>query len=182
MTAQTFFTAWLDTVNEMKQQLVTDWRSAKLFTNHIKSSEDCVLKRIATRTDLLCYPHDYYSVDAVFYREEDLVPDRPEGSTWLRGLSVAFEHENNIRSGIYKEISHLLILDTDLRVLVTYPDNDIDGDEWKQAHDLIKGSRHQKHVSDRESFLIIIGWETEFEWQGYVYKEDGWKKVAQADM
>jgi hypothetical protein len=179
--ASQFYKAWLQVVNEMKSQLVSDWRNPKRFTNLIKSSEGCVVEQISNKLNKRCYADDYYSIDAVLYCDEDRVSGMPEGSIWLTGMSVAFEHENDIR-GIYREISHLLLMNADLRVLVTYPNDDIDGPEWQRAHSVIKTSRGQKEVSDRESFLVIIGWETGFQWEGYVYKEDAWKPVSLVDM
>jgi hypothetical protein len=178
ITAPQFFHAWLSSVNERKLVLADNWRNAKKFTSLVKSSEGgSLIQSVAGKIGLKCYPHDYYSVDSVLYQECDLVPDIPEGSTWLRALSVAFEHENFIGSGIYKEVSHLLIMNADLRVLVAYPTDGIDDQELVYAHSIIKGARHAQEVSDRESFLLILGHETGYEWEGFVYKQDAWKKI-----
>jgi len=45
------------------------------------------------------YSDDYYSIDAVFYSKDDLVPGVPESQTWLRSIKIAFEHENFFKSG-----------------------------------------------------------------------------------
>jgi hypothetical protein len=178
ITASKFFNAWVATVHEMRPVLVENWRNATKFTSLVKSSDDCVIKRVAVRVGLECFPSDYYSVDSVLYQKCDLVPEIPEVPTWLRALSVAFEHENDIRSGIYKEVSHLLILNADLRVLVTYPIGDgITDQELAHAHAIIHGARHEKEISDKENFLLILGSETDFAWQGFVYKHDDWKEI-----
>jgi hypothetical protein len=107
------------------------------------------------------------------------VPHSPIDSTWLSGLSVAIEHENAVKSGLYKETSHLLMTDVPLRVLVTYPNCDVLEDlEMKKVHDVISKSRHEATISDGESFLLIVGYENDFEWEGYVYKTHGWKAVS----
>ena len=136
-----------------------------------------MLQRVATHLGLKCYPHDYYCIDAVFYEPADVVPGTPAGSTWLRALSIAFEHENNVRSGLYQEASHLLIMDADLRVLVTYPLGDgIEDLELESVRSLIDGSRHAQRISDEESFLLILGSEP-FDWEGFVYKTNGWLRL-----
>ena len=180
ITSKIFFSAWLKSVHEpdMKPRLIENWRSPKKFTPLIKSSGDCVIRKIAYEVGLKCYSYDCYSVDAVLYQDSDLVPGIPAGSTWLRGLSVAFEHENFINSGIYKEVSHLLILNADLRILVAYPRGSIKDEELVEAHSIIRGSRHEKEISDKESFLLILGSKTDFQWQGFVYKQDDWKEIT----
>jgi len=177
ISANDFFHAWVASVNEMKIILQDNWRNATQFTSLVKSSEDCVLKLVAKQLGLNCYPHDYYSLDSVLYRDCDLVPDLPEHSYWFRSLTVAFEHENSINSGIFKEVSHLLILDPELRVLVTYPISGIEEREWEYSHSIISGSRNADSISDQENFLVIFGGESGFVWEGYVYKKNGWKKL-----
>lgn len=176
LSAQLFFRRWVESVHEMQIALVENWRSPKEFTPLVKSSGDCVIRRVAKKLDLECYPHDYYSIDAVLYERDDLVPGIPENSTWLRALSVAFEHENDSRH-IYTEVSHLLITNTDLRVLVTYPYNGIEDRECGDAHSIILGSRHAEEISNKENFLLIMGWERKFQWQGFVFKRDRWTEL-----
>ncbi len=89
---------------------------------------------------------------------------------------MAFEHENNFRSGLYKEVSHLLIVNSDLKVLVTYPNEDTTN-EMEYLHTIINGTSIQKDLSDNESFLVILGYETDFEWEAFVYKEDKWNQI-----
>lgn len=177
--AAAFFHAWLGAVEEMRPELTAKWRNNRDFTAAVKSSGDCVLNRVAARIGLKCYPYDYYCVDAVFYEPSDKVPDAPQNSTWLSGVSVAFEHENDVRSGLYKEASHLLITNADLRVLVTYPywDNIAD-EEFKSVKSLVGASRHAKQISDDESFLLILGYEEPFKWEGFAYKTSDWLPLA----
>jgi hypothetical protein len=63
-----------------------------------------------------------------------------------------------------------------LRVLVTYPNEDTEN-ELKYLHEIISGNRQAKSISDEESFLIIFGYETGFEWEGFMYKEENWKRI-----
>jgi hypothetical protein len=180
LTATSFFQKWLESVNESKNELSKIWRNYSAFTSFIKSDDNnSILKRIASRMGLECYSKDYYCIDSIFYQEDDLVPDLPADQFWFRNIKVAFEHENHFQSGLYKEVSHLLITNSDLKVLVTYPDNsDEDGKIMlENLHKIIKGSKLSKRLSDDESFLIIFGFENGFEWVGYTYKETYWKPI-----
>lgn len=176
ISAQEFYNAWHDTVHSRKEQLINIWRQAKIFTSHVKGDDASIMKEVADKLNLLCYHNDYYSIDTVLYKEEDLVPGRPQGSYWFRDFRVAFEHENNFNSGLYKEVSHLLITNCDLKVLVTYPIDD-GQNELDYLHSIIKPHRQSKIISDEESFLIIFGWESDFSWEGFVYKEENWKEI-----
>ncbi len=175
ITSSLFYKTWLDVVNKRKEHLLAIWRIPTEFTPYIKSDEDSVLREIAEILGLKCFPYDYYSIDALLYLEQDLVPNIHAGSTWVRDIRVAFEHENYFNSGLYKEVAHLLITNCDLKVLVTYyPQGDYET-ELDYLHSIIKGSRQSKTLSDNENFLLIIGAESDFSWDGYVYKEDAWK-------
>lgn len=181
ISAARFFQSWVTACQSMQPQLMANWENPRgAFTRLIKSKNDCVVRRIAADLQLLCYPHDYYGIDATFYEPSDLVPRIPEGSTWLSGLSIAFEHENNVGSGLYKEVSHLLLVDAELRVLVTYPKRDgITDAEFQPVHDLIAGSRHAEKISEAENFVVILGY-WEFPWEAFVYTTTGWHQLPPA--
>ena len=179
ISAQQFYQAWFDTVQLRKEHLLSIWRQAKVFTSHVKGDDASIMKEVAEKLNLRCYHGDYYSIDTVLYKEEDLVPGRPQGSYWFRDIRVAFEHENNFNSGLYQEVSHLLITNCDLKVLVTYP-NDDGKSQLEYLHTIITGNRQSKLISDDENFLIIFGSENNFGWEGYVYKNDNWKEINAA--
>jgi hypothetical protein len=172
-----FFQAWLETVHHRKEHVLNIWRHAKEFRSHLKGDDASIMKEVADKLHLLCYHSDYYSLDTVFYKEDDLVPGRPEVSYWLRDIRVAFEHENNFNSGLYREVSNLLITNCDLKVLVTYP-NDDGREQLDYLRKVIQGSRQSQTISDDECFLVIFGFESDFSWDGYVYKQDNWKREA----
>lgn len=152
------------------------WRNAKVFTSYIKGEDSSVMDEVANRLNLLCYHNDYYSLDTILYLPEDKTPRTKPNSFWFRDIRVAFEHENNFKSGLYQEVSHLIITQCDLRVLVTYPDEDVTN-ELNYLHEIISGNRQARSVSDEESFLLIFGYETGFEWEGFIYKIDNWKQI-----
>lgn len=176
VTSLQFYNAWIETVSMRKNYLLDIWRNAKIFTKYIKGDSNSVMDEVALRLNLLCYPYDYYSLDTILYKPEDKTPDTNPDTFWFRDIRVAFEHENNFMSGLYQEISHLLITNCDLKVLVTYPNGDTEN-ELKYLHKIISGSRQSKLLSDEENFLIIFGYENDFSWDGYVYKTDHWKQI-----
>ena len=176
ISALSFYKSWLNTVANRKEYLLSIWRNAKAFTSYIKGDDNCVMEEVANKLNLLCYPRDYYSIDALLYKQEDLVHNRDEGNYWFRDIRVAFEHENNFKGGLFQEVSHLLLVNADLKVLVTYPNEDTTN-ELKYLHEIISGNRQSKSISDDESFLVIFGYETGFEWEAFVYKQDNWKQI-----
>lgn len=177
ISAQGFYQAWLDTVTERRIALSSVWRKAGEFTSCIKGSENCVMSDVAKRLSLLCYPHDYYSIDTILYKPEDMTPGIKPNTYWFRDIRVAFEHENNFKGGLFQEVSHLLITNCDLRVLVTYPNEDTEH-ELQYLHKIISGNRQAQEISERENFLIIFGYETDFAWEGLIYKHDNWKSLT----
>jgi hypothetical protein len=173
-----FFQAWIQTVNCRKDHLKKIWRDTSVFTSYVKGDDNSILEEVAQKLDLLCYPRDYYSIDSILYLKEDMVPLN-EGQYCFRDIRVAFEHENVFNMNLREEVSHLLITNSDLKVLVTYPPNDDKENEiLNYLHSIIQGARHSKTISQNESFLIIFGYEADLSWEGYVYKDENWKRLT----
>lgn len=69
---------------------------------------------------------EYYTIDHVFYREEDRIPEGvlPFGTsrvsgTWLKHIRVAFEHENRLdTAGGFKEVAKLMLINADMKILM----------------------------------------------------------------
>ena len=178
ITTELFFKNWLLSVNENREILINNWRNSKNFTFSIRGEIDSVLSKVATNLNLKVYENDYYSLDAIFYDEKDLCPRINSNSHWFRNIRIAFEHENNFYSGLYQEISHLIITNCELKVLVTYPNDEEEGfEELKYFSEIIQGNRKEKEFSDNEEILVIFGYENDFQWEGYIYKTNEWKKL-----
>lgn len=72
--------------------------------------------------------HEYYSIDHVLYKEEDIVENRANTwvrdphSEWLKRFRVILEHENHLdgRNGGYQEFSHLMVTNADSKILIGY--------------------------------------------------------------
>jgi hypothetical protein len=172
-----FFQAWIGTVQARKEHMLSIWRKTKPFTAYVKGSEESIMQEVATKLGLLCYHRDYYSIDTVLYKPEDLVPGLPSGAFWLKDIRVAFEHENNFDSGLYQEMSHLLITNCDLRILVAYPNQDTTS-MLTHLHSLISSNRNAITFSQEESIIVIFGHEEGFRWEGFVYQSNAWKLLA----
>jgi len=178
VTAAAFIQAWLDTVNLRRDYLLNIWRYPAQFTSYIKGKDNSIIEEVANKLNLIAYATDYYSIDTILYKKKDLVPGLNEGQFWFRDIRVAFEHENTFNEKLREETAHLLITNCDLRVLVSYPQNDEKEIRiLNYLHEIIKGNRNSKAISKEESFLLIFGYENGFEWNGYVYKEDMWKNL-----
>lgn len=182
LSSELFYKAWKDVVYLNRDMLLPKWRDAKAFTTIIKGCEENLIQQVADKLGLSCYNKDYYSIDSILYSDEDLVPETPIGSSWFRQVKVAFEHENNFNKNLFQEVSHLLIIQSELKVIVTYPQDDIDFSNqttsvMQYLHDIIKGTRQQSSLSENESFLMIFGYESNFVWEAYVYKTCNWKKL-----
>ena len=152
------------------------WRKPEELASMVNGGDGSIIKEIADKLHLLCYQSDYYWLHTVLYKAEDLLPDIAKGFYWLKDIRVAFEHQPDCRSGLDKEISHLLLMNCDLKVLVTYP-NDDGPQQLEALHKVIKGNRQSKALADDESLLVIFGSEADFKWDGYVYQEDHWKQI-----
>ena len=122
VTAVRFYTMWFEKAELLKDKIQEIWSRTTEVTNLVLRAENCLLGNVAAGLGLICYSRsDYYSIDAVLYKNEDKVPGLPDNNYWLRAIRVAFEHENNFRNGLFPEVAHLLITNCEVRVLTSYP-------------------------------------------------------------
>jgi hypothetical protein len=178
--AQDFLRAWREVVDPRQDELVANWHKRKIFTAIVKDEKDCIVDKVAEKLGLRCYP-EYYHTDTIFYdKAADLVPGIPENQTWVRGIKVAFEHEHSYDYRLYEEISHLLILHSQLSVVVTYPPpaNFRDLEHLNYFHELIRDSPRGKELSENENFLLIFGYCDPWAWKGLLFKNDWWEEIA----
>lgn len=174
ITPQDFFTAWKRVCEPRKPRLLNEWTSCPNFTAEIFDVDEAVVEGLARELKLDVYG-GYYSIDAVFInREADRVHCAPPKQNWFQNIRIAFEHENIFRSGLYQEVSHLLITRADLRVLVSYPDNESDlSTELENLAVIISNSGL---ASSDPAFLFIVGERinsnTDILWRAYTYQEN----------
>jgi hypothetical protein len=179
-----FFSHWVDVCAQRHDILFGDWPNCPVFTSHVFSEPDSIIKAIAGRLGLQSYC-GYYSIDAILFEGGDLVPLIPSGTTWVRRIRVAFEHENYFDSGLFQEVSHLLITDCDLRVVVSYPGNDEElPNQLHYLHSIISGTDRSDQIAETGAFLFIAGRrhveKGTIEWCGYVYERAQWRKFSTA--
>jgi len=178
VSAESFFSTWCATIEEFLPDLIKDWWSNAHFTKKVLSDDCSVIRCVAQRLGLQCYC-EYYKLDAVLFRPSDKVPYAPERETWLRRVRVAFEHENESRSGLYQEVAHLLITDCDHRVLVTYSTDQAHlRAELGRLHDLVSETDRASTLAGSGGLQIIVGSTNAVQdsvlWQSFVYRLDGW--------
>lgn len=180
LTAQDFFKHWVEACNQRREVLLRDFKNSSLFTAHMLTDNNSVIDAVAKGMGLQSYS-GYYCLDAILFKKDDRVPGSPPNTTWVRRIRVAFDHENYFNSGLFQEVSHLLITDCDLRVLVSYhPENDSVFDyQKKYLHQIIKGSDRSNQISEASSFLFIIenGTPASFAWEAYLFKWDHWHRL-----
>ena len=178
-TATRFFELWVQTCTTQFATLYRDWPNPPVFTADILSGPKSVMGVIESQLGLHgC--NEYYHLDDMLYSDEDLVPGIPEGQVWVRRIRVAFEHENFFLSGLFQELSHLLVTDCDLRVLVSYPDNESElNSQLQYLHSIVAGSDRASTIAASQSLLFIVGWRdaTKIEWWGYVYEPTNWRRI-----
>lgn len=172
--AQKFFAVWKRVCARRTARLLEAWRSTgKVYTAEIFDIENAVIKEIADALDLKVHA-GYYHLDAIFYKEDgDRVHCAPQGQTWVHNIRIAFEHENHFNSGLFTELSHLLITRADLRVLVSYTEDPEETDlkrELENLGQIISDS----DLSADPAFLFIVGKridsQKDIEWRAFTFE------------
>lgn len=182
--SEKFLHLWVDACVQRHEILFRDWPNCSAFTSHVFTGSDSIIETIAQCCRLRCY-NNYYAIDSILYEDTDLVPGSPSGETWVRRIRIAFEHENNFASGLFQEVSHLMITDCDLRVVVSYPNSEQELDsELNYLHSVIAGSDRAIQLADSGAFLFIAGWRNleagSIQWDGYVYDRTKWRRLPHA--
>lgn len=169
-----FYQSWVKICNQNKIEFKNKWGGDFAeYTDMILKNDNSITSQLAKLLGLHV-SHEYYSMDAIFYSDEDLVINNPknktwtktDGGIWLTSFQIAFEHENRPFGidGAYQEICHLLTLKANLKVLVTYCDK-----EYLDGFVADLNSAIPRNVLDNTPILIIIGCEDagEYIWRGY---------------
>jgi hypothetical protein len=179
--AEVFFREWKQECEARHEALLTAWPNWPAFTALILNHPNPIILEVAKKLNLEAYS-GYYDTDAVLYTDVDLVPSAPVGQTWLRRIRVAFEHENEIDSGLFKELSHLMLLDTDLRVLVSYPHTEQRlQQELEFLHKVVAGTDRANQFASDRSILFIAGYRDEdlktINWTGDIFTNAFWQRL-----
>ena len=129
-----------------------------------------VFENIAAR--LYCRRfHEYYEYDCFFYRDKN-TKHFPESSTYVKHIAVALEHENVPEKSV-KAIHKLQLLNTPLKVLVTYPrDHEHVEPLLDKYAEIIADADIFVDISTLKRQLVIFGFveRCAFTWRGFVYE------------
>jgi len=174
ITAQQFFEAWKKVCESRKPRLLKEWELCPNYTAEIFDADGAVIQGLAEELKLDAY-QSYYSIDAIFVNKtNDRVHCAPKTQNWFQNIRIAFEHENIFRSGLFQEVSHLLITRANLRVLVSYPDNE--GDLESELVKLAQIISDSDLAETDPAFLFIVGERinsnTNILWQAYIYRDN----------
>ncbi len=136
--------------------------------------------KIACRLGLCCYKRDYYTLDGIFYRERD-DKNFPEYMTYAKFISVALEHENDAgRSQI--EMNKLQLINTPLKVLITYPTKRDPSEKLLEKYvEIVSGADIFSDISTLRRQLVIFGSRKGERpvWEGFVYSQSRFVPIEQ---
>lgn len=185
ITAQQFYQAWLEVIGNNQERIKQHWYSRKDYTQLVIHDNASLIMQVGEKLGLACYNADYYNLDSILYHKEyRLDPEKYKGY-YLPHICVAFEHENDFFSGLFQEVTHLLITKSQLRVLVSYPYsfevkcvNDILDD----LHRIIASTPDADDIAKKKSFLLILGHDSEQgslnSWKGLIFTEGKWRELC----
>ena len=177
ITSDAFLAAWKTVASSRAAEIENLWDALREYTSMIFHGDRALIADVAAELHLLCYPHTYYHTDAILYTDEDIVPRTEEKGHWFRSFKVAFEHEHKWNDDLYQEISHLLVLRSQLSVIVTYPP-DRDTDRLNYFHQIISTSPCANELHANRNFLLILGYRKPQHWEGLVYQRDNWEPLS----
>lgn len=175
--AKKFASEWLNVFRSRESEINLVRRGSREYTKLIISSENSVVLDLAKRLELECFNGDYYYIDSVFYKKNDLIPDISHGC-YLKDIRIAFEHENDFNSGLFQEVSHLLQTKCNLKVLVSYPETLAQAEsELDYLYSIIKSSENSDFISGKEEFLVLFNFGEATHWRSWIYSQNGWKLI-----
>lgn len=181
-----FYSAWVSICKKNETRILNLWykpEGASEYTDLILKGKDSITSQIA-KLLMLELKHEYYSVDAIYYRNIDLVKEKSkngswnktDGGLWLTRFIITLEHENVPfgKGGAYQEICHLLTINSELKVLVTYQGKEKILELVEDLNDVIP-----KDKNDKTPILLIVGYEEENKiiWSAYSLNGLSYKKI-----
>ena len=178
-----FLEAWASECLVQGESLRATWSSSPSLTARMLTESGSIVRRVAARLTLQSYM-EYYHTDAVFFSESDRVLVAPKDQTWLHRIRVALEHEITFGSKLFEEVSHLMLVDADLRVLITYSPERVSTlkRHMDVLHSVVAASDKQHLFSCEGSLLAIVGWRNFVEdrvyWRPDVYESSGWQSLS----
>ena len=176
------FKAALQSVLEnpaMNKRLYDRWdTTSKEYTSVWEDSVDGVYRQLADALGLRLKREHYGHIDAVFYKNFN--KDFP---TSVNFFSVVIEHENNTDTS-WEEIEKLTVLNSPMKVVVTYPYEDYSVDELLSdysEHISVSDKVWSNHSAEQRYIAVFAKNDPENEqdmrWEYHLYEKGKFVKM-----
>jgi hypothetical protein len=152
------------------------WKSPAGYTRYFIGE---LLPQVAEALGLSAYSGDYYTLDSIFYESKD-VDNFKEHLTYAHYISVAVEHENDIR-GSACEVNKLQLFNAPLSVLFTYAHRIDHRDEYLRRYaNIVHAGDWSGNAGASRQHLVIFGEKSEElpAWQCYAYANRRYSLIA----
>ena len=162
-----FVMAFSRVVDRRMSDIVALWYNGKEYSELILDSQSGVLQEVA-HTLGLQYWREYLKIDAVFYERVNEVDS----------FAVAIEHENDAKTSSW-EANKLSLLNTPLKVLITYPRKGCDEEILLTKYTEVLGLTDifDDFASLRRQVLAFAFMNSEVIWRYHVYTNRGFEPL-----
>ena len=169
-----FYRAFLQVASKAVPSLMEVWSKYRDFTKLMRSD---IFPKIADLLGLCCYSSDYYTLDGIFYAETGTKHFR-SGTTYAKSIAVALEHEND-PVGTATEMNKLQLINTPLKVLITYPWRDEHAQKLLESYaGIVTAADIFRDIATLRRQLVIFGFPGESpRWQAFTYVERSFNPV-----
>lgn len=141
--------------------------SRKLYTTFMMD----VCRKVATLLGLYYY-ENYWTLDAIFFEEEDTMHFHT--GFYVKYINIALEHENE-SSQAHNEINKLSIINSPLKILITYTRKSRIDRLLNEFAEIIQEADSFSDFSSYRKQLVILGFKNRSNnlpcWEFYVFKE-----------
>ncbi|MGV3534051.1 MAG: hypothetical protein ACO1QR_16905 [Chthoniobacteraceae bacterium] len=175
VTPQQFSDAFLHAATVAQVECLALWDARRDFTAHMLR---VVLPAIAPHLQVQVYPWDYYTLDCVYFAERD-TEHFGETSNYAKCLSIALEHENDIR-GTAVEMNKLQLFNAPLKVLITYAGSEVQRRMYLERYSrIVQSADVFGDFAALRKQLVIFGDRDDcsVNWKFYVYEGSGFHEL-----
>lgn len=170
-----FKSAFLEEVGKNESALLGAWYSKKNYTSLMKDQKGSVLENVAKKLNLN-YKKEYWTMDAIFYQEEDTENCKDLGF-YVKKVNAAVEHENDL-NGSQGEMSKLALWDVPLGVLITYKNQGSDKAFLNMYSKIVSNADINNRIGSDRQILTIFGDKIKgaLAWDFFVYNNKKFEK------
>lgn len=173
-----FKEAFQQTVSNAEADLITRWHTAKDYTSLMREK---ILPAIGPLLGVQVYSGDYYTLDCIYFTERD-TEHFGAHTTYATYLSIALEHENDIR-GTAIEMNKLQLFNAPLKVLITYCQDASERGAYLQRYNkILRAGDIFGDFATLRRHLVIFGsrQDAAAKWNFYAYEPSGFQEVPVA--